>query len=98
MLTFFKFYNDDISVSSSSSDEDEDYHRDVQLKNDIHQLERALNNVDTKFDRESRSSRHVHVSAPVARYEAELQRRVFEDFVRAKDTYKERNIVYLVTK
>jgi len=58
-----------VGESSSSSDEDEDYHRDVQLKNDIHQLERALNNVDTKFDRESRSSRHVHVSAPVARYE-----------------------------
>ena len=73
--------------SSSSSDEEDDYHQDVQLKNDIHQLERTLNNVDTKFERESNSSRHVHVSAPVARYEdpppysrAELHQRFIEDF------------------
>ena len=36
--------------SCSSSDED-DYQRDFQLRQDIHQLERALNNYDTKFDR-----------------------------------------------
>ena len=33
----------------SSSDEDE-YKRDLQLRQDIHQLERTLNNYDTKFD------------------------------------------------
>ena len=33
---------------------DDDYQRDVQLKKDIHQLERTLNNYDTQFDRRER--------------------------------------------
>ena len=43
----------DLFLSSSSSEED-DYQRDVQLKQDIHQLERTLNNYDTQFDRRER--------------------------------------------
>ena len=36
--------------SSSSSEDEDEYYKDVQLRRDIHQLERALNNVDTKSD------------------------------------------------
>ena len=36
--------------SSDSSEDEDEYYKDVQLRRDIHQLERALNNVDTKSD------------------------------------------------
>ena len=44
--------------SSSSSEDEDEYYKDVQLRRDIHQLERALNNVDTKSD----LSKHNQVS------------------------------------
>jgi len=61
---------------SSSSDEEDEYYRDVQLRKDINQLERALNNVDTQFDDNNHKSlrdfRHKHnrdISAPMLRHE-----------------------------
>ena len=44
---------------SSSSDEEDEYHRDVQLRKDIHQLERALNNVDDDSKLNWRNQRTV---------------------------------------
>ena len=46
-------------LSSSSSEEEDEYQRDVQLKQDIHQLERTLNNYDTQFDRRDREHREL---------------------------------------
>ena len=73
------FYNSDKIVKfyncSSSSDEEDEYYRDVQLRKDIHQLERALNNVDTRFDNNhhrSRDFRNKHdrdISAPMMRHD-----------------------------
>ena len=47
--------------SSSSSDDEDEYYKDVQLRRDIHQLERALNNVDTKSDPRQVSAPLLHV-------------------------------------
>ena len=44
---------------SSSSSEEDDYQRDVQLKKDIHQLERTLNNYDSQFERRERDHREL---------------------------------------
>ena len=46
-------------LSSSSSEEEDEYQRDVQLRQDIHQLERTLNNYDTQFDRRDREHREL---------------------------------------
>ena len=45
-------------MSSSSSSEEDEYQRDVQLKQDIHQLERTLNNYDTQFEGRDRQRGH----------------------------------------
>ena len=47
--------------SSSSSEDEDEYYKDVQLRRDIHQLERALNNVDTKSDLRQVSAPCCHV-------------------------------------
>ena len=47
--------------SSSSSDEEDEYYRDVQLRKDIHQLERALNTVDTELENKTFRHRHKQV-------------------------------------
>ena len=47
--------------SSSSSDDEDEYYKDVQLRRDIHQLERALNNVDTKSDLRQVRAALLHV-------------------------------------
>ena len=47
--------------SSSSSEDEDEYYKDVQLRRDIHQLERALNNVDTKSDPRQVSAALLHV-------------------------------------
>ena len=45
--------------SSSSSEDEDEYYKDVQLRRDIHQLERALNNVDTKSDLRQVSAQYL---------------------------------------
>ena len=47
--------------SSSSSEDEDEYYKDVQLRRDIHQLERALNNVDTKSDPRQVRAALLHV-------------------------------------
>ena len=48
-------------VCSLSSSDEEEYKRDVQLRQDIHQLERTLNNYDTKFDRMEAKQKHWRI-------------------------------------
>ena len=45
--------------SSSSSEDEDEYYKDVQLRRDIHQLERALNNADTKSDLRQVSAQYL---------------------------------------
>ena len=54
--------------SSSSSDEEDEYYRDVQLRKDIHQLERALNTVDTELENKTFRHRHKQVNTIYSTY------------------------------
>ena len=40
--------------SSSSSDEEDEFYKDVELRKEIHQLERALHNVDSEAEHSKR--------------------------------------------